>query len=146
MERLCNFQEYVSLRDGGKTQVTISEDFRAKTSLYPLGYGGIGLYPLSWYMPYSADAVLYVTQDERLYCNGDKAPFDISHIPGHKQFGDRINNGESKPFDLSKIPGKPTQPKYKLPPGNVVAPKSFVKLVTNIKSYIDKNPPKLPPE
>lgn len=141
-----SFGEYVSQRDSGKSQVAISEDFRAKTALYPLGYGGIGLYPLSWYMPYSADAVLYVTQDERLYCNGDKAPFDISHIPGHKQYGDKINNGESHPYDIKDVPGKAVTPNVKLPPGKVVPPKSFVKLVTQVKSYIDSRPRKLPPE
>lgn len=83
----------------------INEERRtaAKTGLYPMGYGGIGLYPPQDWMPYSADAVLYVTQDERLYNNGDKAPFDITHLPGHKQCGDRCNRGENKPFLIKHI-------------------------------------------
>jgi hypothetical protein len=51
-----------------------------KTGLYPLGYGGIGLYPLQYFLPIAADAITYIDQDKRLYNNGEKAPFPITHI------------------------------------------------------------------
>ena len=144
MERLRNFAEYASQRDS-ESQDFVFEDFRSKTPLYPMGYGGIGLYPLSWFIPYSADAILYITQDERLYCNGDGPPFDIRHIPGHKQYGDKINNGEGKPFDITELPGKPVKPKATPLPGVIKPYTNFVKLVTNVRSYIDKKKWKLPP-
>lgn len=76
----------------------------AKTGLYPMGYGGIGLYPPQDWMPYSADAVLYLTQDERLYKNGDNAPNSITHLPGHKHW-DNPNNGTKEPFSIQHIKG-----------------------------------------
>lgn len=76
-----------------------------KTLLYPLGYGGIGLYPLQTYLPGSADAILYVSIDKRLYDNGDGPPFDISHLPGHKQWKNP-NNGTGEPFSIKHVPGK----------------------------------------
>lgn len=104
MTPIFSFVEYVLLKE---------EDRRtgAKTGLYPLGYGGIGLYPDSDYMTHSADAILYVTQDRRLYHNGDNHPFDITHIAGHKQWGDKINSGERDPFPIHQLPGKPVPPK-----------------------------------
>ena len=82
-----------------------------KTLLYPLGYGGIGLYPTAWYMPYSADAVYYISNDERFSKNGDGPPFDIRHLPGHKQFKNP-NNGDGPPHDISELPGKVNYKKY----------------------------------
>lgn len=76
-----------------------------KTGLYPLGYGGIGLYPLQTYLPGSADALLYISLDNRLYDNGDGPPFSIKHIPGEpKNYGDG-NNGTKAPFDIRHISG-----------------------------------------
>lgn len=144
MDRIKSFTEFAAQRDQEK-QPLLAEDFRSKTPLYPMGYGGIGLYPLSWFMPYSADAVLYITQDERLYCNGDKSPFDISHIPGHKQYGDKVNNGDGHPWNIKDMPGKVVPPKDSPLPGVVKPYTSFVDLVTNVKSYIAKKPAKLPP-
>lgn len=75
-----------------------------KTILYPLGYGGIGLYPLQTYLPSSADALLYISLDDRLYSNGDGPPFDIRHLPGHKQYKNP-NNGTKEPFNIQHIKG-----------------------------------------
>ena len=76
-----------------------------KTALYPLGYGGIGLYPLQAYLPGSADALLYISIDKRLYDNGDGQPFDIKHLSGHKQWKNP-NNGTGEPFSIKHVPGK----------------------------------------
>lgn len=75
-----------------------------KTPLYPMGYGGIGLYPLQTYMPSSADALLYISLDDRLWSNGDGPPWDIRHIPGHRQYKNP-NSGTKEPFKITHIPG-----------------------------------------
>lgn len=90
-----SFKEWMCLSEG-KTA--------GKTPLYPLGYGGIGLYPLQTYMPGSADALLYISLDDRLWSNGDGPPWDIRHLRGHKQYSDP-NNGTKAPFDIRHIPG-----------------------------------------
>ena len=133
-----SFRSFALLREG---------NFRtsAKTLLYPMSYGGIGLYPPEYFLPVAADAVLYISQDERVYCNGDGPPFDIRHLPGHQQFGDQVNNGEKAPHDISKVPGKPKLPNYKEPPGKVVPYKGFVRLIQAVKCLKEK-PKKLPPE
>lgn len=82
-----------------------------KSIHYPLGYGGLGLYPPSWYIPYSADSILYLSIDERLYSNGDGPPFDIRHLPGHKKYKNP-NNHDKAPFDISKLPGDNGWKKY----------------------------------
>ena len=82
-----------------------------KTILYPLGYGGLGLYPPSWYIPYSADAILYITKDERLFKNGDGPPNDIRHLPGHKKYKNP-NSHDNPPFDLRNLPGDLGWKKY----------------------------------
>lgn len=116
-----------------------------KTALYPLGYGGIGLYPDAAFMSRSADAILYLTCDKRLYDNADGPPFCITHIPGHKQYGDKVNNGDGKPFALDKLRPHPKKPNYKMPAGKVKSFKDFVKLVTKpdeIAPPTGKIPPK----
>lgn len=129
------FSDYVMLR----------EDFRSKTPLYPLGYGGIGLYPTQYFIPYSADAVLYITQDERLYTNGDGPPHDIRHLPGHKQYGDKCNNGEGEPFAIKDVPGRCEEPEVKMPPGKVIPYRGFLRLNGALRALIPRNN-KMPPE
>jgi hypothetical protein len=122
MARILTFQQY--LNENARRTGT-------KTGLYPLGYSGIGLYPDADYLTHSADAILYLTIDKRLYHNGDKAPFSITHLPGHKQYGDHINNGDKAPFSIQHIEGKPVPPKENKMPGKSVTFKNFIKLVTN---------------
>ena len=50
MERICSFNEYVLLQEGSRLT-------SSKTGLYPLGYGGIGLYPDADYLTHAADAI-----------------------------------------------------------------------------------------
>jgi hypothetical protein len=98
----------------------------AKTGLYSLGYGGIGLYPPQWYLTRSADAVFYLSIDERIYKQkdhpviknipavkekkfekGDGSIWDITHLKGkptHKQQSDMAaNNGEGGIWDISNV-------------------------------------------
>lgn len=84
----------------------ITEERRtaAKTGLYPMGYGGIGLYPAADWLPQAADALLYLSMDERLYKNGDAAPFSITHLPGPKP-PKNPNSGVKKPFSIEKLWG-----------------------------------------
>jgi len=137
MERICSFAEYVLLKEGSRLT-------SSKTGLYPLGYGGLGLYPDADYLTHAADAILYLTQDTRLYHNQDSAPFDISHLDGHKLYGDRINNGDAEPFDIKNLPGESTPPKDSPMPGKSIKFKGWVKLVTDPKTISPKSPPNLP--
>jgi len=125
------------LKEGGRRTAS-------KTGLYPLGYGGLGLYPDADYLPHAADAIVYLTHDARLYSNGDNPPFSISHLPGHPQYGDNINAGENEPFDIRDVPGKAVTPKDTTMPGKPMPFKSFVKLVEKPKTIAPKDSPNLP--
>ena len=126
MKRICRFSEYMILKEDDRRT-------GSKTGLYPLGYGGIGLYPDADMMTHAADAAFYLTNDNRLFKNGDAAPFSITHLPGHKQYGDKINAGENHPFKISHLPGDVVQPKDSQLQGRSMPFKSFVKLVQNPK-------------
>lgn len=76
----------------------------SKTGLYPLGYGGVGLYPPQWYLTRSADAIFYLSKDDRIYNfktkklvkfnQGEEGLWDISHIPGNeKKYSDDKKHG-----------------------------------------------------
>lgn len=78
----------------------------AKTGLYPLGYGGIGLYPPQWYPTRSADAIFYMSIDERIYKGEDGGKFNIKHIPGDSSCS--LNNGDGGIWNISHIKGKPS--------------------------------------
>lgn len=77
-----------------------------KTGLYPLGYGGIGLYPPSWYPTRSADAIYYFSKDERIYKGIEGGNFDITHIPPKSK--ESMNGGEKGIWDISGLKGRPT--------------------------------------
>jgi hypothetical protein len=84
-----------------------------KTMLYPLGYGGIGLYPPQDSLTHAADAILYVTEDPRLkYLGVEGHPHSIKHIPGgpSTEKNGYITHppGEGEPFAINHLPGKPT--------------------------------------
>lgn len=125
----------------------INEDGRrtsSKTGLYPMGYGGIGLYPDADYITHSADAILYLTMDKRLYHNGDEAPFCITHLPGHTQYGDKVNNGEKEPFNIQKISGKSIKPQNHKMPGKSISFKNFVRLNDDPQEICPPDSPNLP--
>ena len=78
----------------------------AKTGLYPLGYGGIGLYPEPWYLTRSADAIYYLSIDERIYKGREGGSFDITHLkPKSKE---TMNSGENGTWDISRLKGRPS--------------------------------------
>lgn len=131
------FNEWLILKENGRRTA-------GKTELYPLGYGGIGLYPDADYLTHSADAIVYLTNDKRLYKNGDNNPFNISNLPSHKQYGDRINSGDKDPFSIEKIPGKPLFPKDSNLPDNSISFKSFVKLVEKPKEIAPPDSKNMP--
>jgi len=125
----------------------LKEDDRrtgSKTGLYPMGYGGIGLYPDADVITHSADAVFYLSVDKRLFKNGDAAPFCITHLPGHKQYGDGVNSGETGLFDISHLPSDDVVPKDNPLPGKSMPFKSFVKLVEKPKEISPPDSPNLP--
>lgn len=78
----------------------------AKTGLYPLGYGGVGLYPPQWYLTRSADAIFYLSIDERIYSGKDGGKFDITHLAGKPN--QKMNGGEKGIWDISHLDGKPS--------------------------------------
>lgn len=127
-----NFAEWLRQRlmlEEGKPEIILKEGGRrtaGKTILYPLSYAGLGLYPPADYLTRSADAIVYLTKDERLYHNGDRNPFDIRHLPGHKQYGDKANNGDSEPFNINNLPGKITPYKNTTVPGKVLSFKNWI--------------------
>lgn len=136
MKRICTFSEFMVLKEDDRRT-------GGKTGLYPLGYGGIGLYPDADMMTQSADAVFYLSIDNRLFSNGDVAPFSIAHLPGHKQY-DNPNSGENEPFDISHIPGDVVPPKDSPLAGKSIPFKSFVKLVEKPKEILPPDSPNLP--
>jgi hypothetical protein len=77
----------------------------AKTGLYPLGYGGIGLYPPQWYLTRSADAIFYLSMDERIYSASDKK---LKNLPG--KVPESLNAGDDGSWDISHLGGKPSHP------------------------------------
>lgn len=137
MKRICSFTDYLMLKEG-------SRNSSSKTGLYPMGYGGIGLYPDADYLTHAADAILYLTQDKRLYSNQDNAPFSIDHLDGHKLYGDKVNAGENEPFAIKDIPGKVVKPENKMPPGDVRPFSSWLKLVQKPKTISPPDSPNLP--
>jgi hypothetical protein len=95
-----SFYEFYCKLNEGKTS--------GKTGLYPLGYGGIGNYPPEYLIPGSADAIYYISADERLQKCWEKNPFKIDHL---------------KPYPIWTVPyGKKlfVAATAKLPPGKVV--------------------------
>jgi hypothetical protein len=95
------FREWLEINEGATS---------GKTGLYPLGYGGIGLYPPQTYLPPSADGLYYLTQDDRIYKGNEGKPFSITHIsgrPSHKG----PTPGEGEPWNIKKLPGKPSHQK-----------------------------------
>lgn len=86
------------------------EGTSGKTGLYPLGYGGIGLYPPQTYLTRSADAIYYLSIDDRIYKGNEGKPFSITHIPG-KPSHKSATPGEKEPWDITKLPGKPSHQK-----------------------------------
>lgn len=78
----------------------------AKTGLYPLGYGGIGLYPPQWYLTRSADAIFYLSLDDRIYKGKDHPRLKKLPGPSEKKF----DSGDGSMWDISHLKGKPSHP------------------------------------
>ena len=88
--------------------VTEGSNPGSKTGLYPLGYGGIGLYPPSWYPTRSADAIFYLSLDDRIY-NAKEGK--LKDLPG--EVPKKMNRGEDGIWDITHLPGKPSHPSQK---------------------------------
>ena len=77
-----------------------------KTGLYALGYAGIGLYPPSWYTTRTADAIYYLSIDERIYKGKEGKPFDLGRLPPKSK--ESLNSGEGGVWDIHKLKGRPS--------------------------------------
>jgi hypothetical protein len=86
-----------------------SSNTSGKTGLYPLGYGGIGLFPPQWYVSRSADAIFYLSIDDRIYKVNDGKQFSIKHIPGDSS----QNTNSKRLWKIDHIKGKPSHPVQK---------------------------------
>lgn len=91
------FKEWIVLSEGSNPG--------AKTGLYPLGYGGVGLYPPQWYPTRSADAIFYMSIDERICGAKDNK---LKKLPGSTP--ERLNSGDDGTWDISHIEGRPSHP------------------------------------
>ncbi len=128
-----NFKEWLQLDESSSRRPG------NKTGLYPLGYGGIGLYPLQDYLTHSADAITYMSMDDRLKCK-EGGSFDITHLKPYPTMTHQLH-----PFDKPKFPkgwkkghvvepkddrapGKSVPPKGTPLPGKIVSPKKWVKV------------------
>lgn len=100
------FLEFLDIMEGGQRT-------GAKTGLYPLGYAGIGNYPTAYMMNNSADALTYMSHDERLNAHLGGSPFDITRL-----------GGTSVPPKESKMPGKIVPPKESPLPKNKEYPRA----------------------
>jgi hypothetical protein len=98
--------------------VTEGSNPGAKTGLYPLGYGGIGLYPPQWYITRSADAIFYMSIDDRIYRAKEGGQFDITHIP--EKSPEKMNHGDGEPWKIKHL--KQTTPSNLLGKNYVPAP------------------------
>lgn len=96
---MMNFKEWL-IKEGSNPG--------AKTGLYPLGYGGIGLYPPQWYLTRSADAIFYMSIDERLYKGKDGGSFDITHL--RPSAPKTMNSGDVGTWSINHLKGKPSHP------------------------------------
>lgn len=122
------FKEWLSLNEGSNPG--------GKTGLYPLGYAGIGLYPPQWYPTRSADAIFYMSIDDRVYKSkdhpklknldkggsqdklnsGEDGLWNIKHIKGDKltkKGSFATNNGEGGLWNIKHLKGKPSYTKNK---------------------------------
>ena len=103
-----NFKKWLQISEG-KTA--------ARSPLYPLGYGGIGLYPYEYWLPSTADALVYMMDDPRLcyFKNGEGPPFKITHIYGAPSWpvGKNPHCGEKAPFSIVHVPGHGSWPDNK---------------------------------
>lgn len=97
-KRIFSFLEWLSLNESSAARPA------SKSGLYPLGYGGIGNYPAAHWLPAAADAILYVTMDDRLFDNGVSAPWSIEHLPGPTPEANP-NSGTGGLFSIDHIPG-----------------------------------------
>lgn len=109
-----------------------SDRTMAKSGLYPLSYGA-GQYPPIYFIPSAADAIYYLTADDRLFKDHEPAPFDITHIPATKNVIPPKFNGPGGKVIKPNLNDPIEKPNYKIPPGKVVKPTKWVKLVTNPK-------------
>jgi hypothetical protein len=94
----------------------------AKTGLYPWGYDGIGLFPPAYFIPSAADAIYYISIDDRILKHHEGPPFDITHIHSPDAVIEPSDHNmpgrEVKPKSLSS----PKLGKFKLPPGTTSPP------------------------
>lgn len=133
-----SFSEFLNLNEGLRGG--------GKTGLYPLGYGGIGLYPPATMLTAAADALFYLSQDERFSSWWEGSPFDISHIPGKPQpHGDHAMPGKTISLKPSSMPGILKPPTDHGMPGKTKKPVDSPLPGRPTRNCLIKNPSLLDP-
>lgn len=91
----------------------------AKLSLYPLAYGDIGLYPPGEYITHSADAIYYLSREERKYYGQSGPPYNVLHLkvgyPENEIPAYKLPPDTSTQFNPVIMPDDSTQPKHYMP-------------------------------
>ena len=82
----------------------------ARTGQYAVGYGSIGLYPPGDLVTHAADAISYLSKEQRKLKGIDGPPFDILRLKGDHGCKTHIMPKYKLPSDTS------TQFKYNMPP------------------------------
>jgi len=111
-----SFHQFLTLVEGHRNA--------GKTGLYPLGYDGIGNYPPADIITSAADAIYYLSVDDRFASWWEGKPFSIDHIPGRPVPHKEVDlEGVLKPFRPSKMPGKSVKPSDHGMPGDERKPR-----------------------
>lgn len=94
-----------------------------KTGLYPLNYQGVGQYPPAYLMPASADALYYISMDDRLQKIWEKEPFKIDHLKPQPIWTKKHGKKEYVAAKAPIPPGKVIPPKPPKLNGKIIKPK-----------------------
>lgn len=108
------YQFYVKLQEGATY---------GKTGLYPLNYQGVGQYPPAYLLPASADAIYYISMDDRLQKIWEKEPFKIDHLAPHPLWTHKQGTKQYVAATAKMPPGKIVAPKPPKLNGKVIKPK-----------------------
>lgn len=117
-----------------------------KTGLYPLGYAGIGNYPMAYMINTAADALTYMSADDRISSNLEGAPFDITHMkPGPTPPKESKLSGKIVPPKESPLPKNKEYPQGKNYPNHGMPGKEVKPRGDKMKCLVEK-PGALPPK
>jgi len=104
--------------NGSEEQLNEGHGHMGKFALYPCQYGNFCSLPPLYWTPLTSDALVYIADDYPMMKAYEQSPFDITKL---------------KPYPYY-------DPDKKLPPGEVVAPKSYIDANKMSKKVWQNNP------